>query len=88
MYLKLKQIFSEENYSLSELFNFIEDATREFNSVLIHSKNQYTTASCVLCSYFLYKFKWSAQKSWDFICIRIKKLSKNSKFYRQLIQVE
>jgi hypothetical protein len=38
MHLNLKQVFSEEIYSLCEVFNFIEDATREFNSVLIRSK--------------------------------------------------
>jgi len=71
-----------------ELFDFIQEALRESESVLIHSVRGQSRSCCVLIAFMMKKYSWSLRKTMEFLMARRPDISLKATFLQQLSQFE
>ena len=85
---------------MNEIFNFIEDAVKLGEGVLVHSLKGQSRSCCVLTAYFMKRFigillsvlpiryRWSLYKTLEFLTSRRSDLEIRTSFYHQLLNLE
>lgn len=53
-----------------QIYNFIESASEQAESVLVHSVRGQSRSSCVIAAYLMQKYKWSLLKTLEFLNAR------------------
>lgn len=57
----------DKDKTINEIFDFIENAENDYESVLVHSVRGQSRASCVIAAYMMKKYKWSLLKTLEFL---------------------
>jgi protein-tyrosine phosphatase len=70
------------------IFEFIEEALNQTESVLVHSVRGQSRATCALAAYIMRKYKWSLLKSLEFLNSRRPDLEIRATFIHQLSAYE
>jgi len=60
-------LFDQNNRVTDQIFQFIDDANEQTESVLVHSVRGQSRASCVLATYLMKKYRWSLLKTLEFL---------------------
>ena len=60
-------IFDTKDTAAKAIFDFIENAKKKYESVLVHSIRGQSRSSSALVAYFMRKFRWSMFKSLEFM---------------------
>lgn len=60
-------LFDQQDKTTNEIFNFINDAMKKYESVLVHSVRGQSRASCVIASYMMRNYRWSLLKTLEFL---------------------
>ncbi|CAD8207411.1 unnamed protein product [Paramecium pentaurelia] len=92
-YLKFNWLENEKqilfpNDTVNEIFQFIEQAHNNGESVLVHSIRGQSRSCCALAAYFMRKYKWKLYKTLEFLNSRRPDLEIRASFYHQLTQLE
>lgn len=77
-------IFDDSNSVLDDLYAFIEEALDIGESVLVHSTDGQSRACFCASVYFMLKYKWTLQKSLEFLQNKRPDLMPRPGFLRQL----
>ena len=70
------------------IFDFIEEALDQAESVLVHSVRGQSRATCALAAYIMRKYQWSLLKSLEFLNSRRPDLEIRATFINQLSAYE
>lgn len=62
-----QQIFDPKDTVTKALFDFVDNARKKFESVLVHSVRGQSRSSSALVAIFMRKFRWSMYKSLEFM---------------------
>lgn len=81
-------LFDEENKVTDQIFNFIESANEQAESVLVHSVRGQSRSSCVIAAYLMQKYRWSLLKTLEFLNSRRQDLEIRVSFIQQLSAFE
>ena len=57
----------DKDKTINEIFDFIDNAENDYESVLVHSVRGQSRASCVIAAYMMKKYKWSLLKTLEFL---------------------
>ncbi|CAD8207566.1 unnamed protein product [Paramecium octaurelia] len=92
-YLKFNWLENEQqilfpNDTVNEIYQFIEQAHSNGESVLVHSVRGQSRSCCALAAYFMRKYKWKLYKTLEFLNSRRPDLEIRASFYHQLTQLE
>ncbi|CAD8118164.1 unnamed protein product [Paramecium sonneborni] len=92
-YLKFNWLENDQqilfpNDTVNEIYQFIEQAHKNGESVLIHSVRGQSRSCCALAAYFMRKYKWKLYKTLEFLNSRRPDLEIRASFYHQLTQLE
>jgi protein-tyrosine phosphatase len=68
----------------SQIFDFIEDAMKKTESVLVHSVRGQSRAASVLAVFLMRKYRWSLLKTLEFLNSRRPELEIRGTFIQQL----
>jgi protein-tyrosine phosphatase len=60
-------LFDPADKTANDIFNFIDDAMTQYESVLVHSVRGQSRASCVIATFLMRKYKWSLLKTLEFL---------------------
>ena len=60
-------IFDVKDTTTKAIFDFIENAIKKYESVLVHSVRGQSRSSSVLAAYFMRKYRWSMLKTLEFL---------------------
>ena len=60
-------IFDQKDATTKAIFDFIENAIKKYESVLVHSVRGQSRSSMVLAAYFMKKYRWSMLKTLEFL---------------------
>jgi len=71
-----------------QIFNFIEQAFKKSESVLVHSVRGQTRASSIIAIYLIKKYRWSLMKTLEFLNARRPDLEIRASFIQQLQDFE
>lgn len=71
-----------------EIFEFIEEANKKTESVLVHSVRGQSRSASVLATYIMRKYRWSLLKTLDFLNSRRPDLEIRGTFISQLQEYE
>ncbi|CAD8184443.1 unnamed protein product [Paramecium octaurelia] len=93
IYLKFNWLENEQqilfpNDTANEIYQFIEQAHNNGESVLVHSVRGQSRSCCALTAYFMRKYKWKLYKTLEFLNSRRPDLEIRANFYHQLSQLE
>jgi Dual specificity phosphatase, catalytic domain len=77
-------IFDDSNSVLDDLYAFIEEALDVGESVLVHSTDGQSRACFCAAVYFMLKYKWTLQKTLEFLQNKRPDLMPRPGFMRQL----
>lgn len=77
-------IFDTKDTSTNAIFDFVENAIKKYESVLVHSVRGMSRSSVVLAAYFMRKYRWSMLKTLEFLNSRRPDLEIRSNFIQQL----
>ncbi|CAD8107636.1 unnamed protein product [Paramecium sonneborni] len=77
-----------QNNIVNEIYNFIEQAHNNGESVLVHSIRGQSRSCCALAAFFMRKYKWKLYKTLEFLNTRRPDLEIRASFYHQLTQLE
>jgi len=72
----------------TECFNFLEEALKSAESVLIHSVRGQSRSSVVLAGYLMRKYSWGLRKALEFLASRRPDVTLKPAFLQQLTQYE
>lgn len=81
-------LFDASDKTTNEVYNFINDAMNQFESVLVHSVRGQSRASCVIASYMMRHYRWSLLKTLEFLNSRRPDLEIRATFIKQLSEYE
>ena len=81
-------IFDQKDTTTKAIFDFIENAIKKYESVLVHSVRGQSRSSSVLAAYFMRKYRWSMLKTLEFLNSRRPDLEIRGTFIQQLQQFE
>lgn len=81
-------VFDNKGEVVNEIFNFIEDAVKLGEGVLVHSLKGQSRSCCVLTAYFMKRYRWSLYKTLEFLTSRRSDLEIRTSFYHQLLNLE
>lgn len=81
-------LFDSTDKTTNEIYNFIQDAMNQYESVLVHSVRGQSRASCVIASYMMRHYRWSLLKTLEFLNSRRPDLEIRATFIKQLSQYE
>lgn len=73
-----------DNNTPNDIYNFIERAHNNGESVLVHSVRGQSRSCCALAAYFMRKYKWKLYKTLEFLNTRRPDLEIRASFYHQL----
>ena len=68
----------------NELFQFIEEALENSESVLVHSVRGQSRSCCVLAAYMMRKYSWGLRKTMEFLRTRRPDVNLKPAFLQQL----
>lgn len=77
-------IFDAKDTTTKAIFDFIENAIKKYESVLVHSVRGQSRSSSVLAAYFMRKYRWSMLKTLEFLNSRRPDLEIRGTFIQQL----
>ena len=77
-------LFDQNDITTKKIFEFIEDANKKSESVLVHSVRGQSRAACVLACYLMRKYRWSMIKTLEFLNSRRPDLEIKATFIQQL----
>jgi len=77
-------LFDQRGQTLAIICEFIEDARKRGDSVLVHSFKGQSRASCAICAYFMRVFHWGFYKTLEFLDSRRPDLEIRRNFFDQL----
>lgn len=60
-------IFDAKDTTTKAIYDFIENAIKKYESVLVHSVRGQSRSSSVLAAYFMRKYRWSMLKTLEFL---------------------
>ena len=75
-------LFDQTDRTTNEIFNFIEEAMEQYESILVHSVRGQSRASCVIASYLMRKYRWSLLKTLEFLNSRRPELEIRATFIK------
>jgi hypothetical protein len=81
-------LYDKEDKVTCQIFNFIDKAAENAESVLVHSVRGQSRASAVLAAYLMRKLKWSLLKTLEFLNWRRPDLEIRVSFIQQLSDYE
>jgi hypothetical protein len=81
-------LFDQQDRVADQIFDFIEVAAEQTESVLVHSVRGQSRASCVLACYLMRKYSWSLLKTLEFLNSRRPDLEVRVTFIKQLSDFE
>eukprot|EP00405_Crypthecodinium_cohnii_P040194 CAMPEP_0206564444 /NCGR_PEP_ID=MMETSP0325_2-20121206/23468_1 /ASSEMBLY_ACC=CAM_ASM_000347 /TAXON_ID=2866 /ORGANISM="Crypthecodinium cohnii, Strain Seligo" /LENGTH=429 /DNA_ID=CAMNT_0054067087 /DNA_START=225 /DNA_END=1511 /DNA_ORIENTATION=- len=81
-------ILDAGDFVVNDICDFIDGALAKEECVLVHSRYGESRSCCVLLAYFMRKFKWSLQKSKDFLIMRQASIQMSQGFQEQLATFE
>jgi len=81
-------VFDPKGEVVEEIFNFIEEAAKLGEGVLVHSVKGQSRSCCVLTCYFMKRYRWSLYKTLEFLTSRRSDLEIRTSFYHQLLNLE
>lgn len=81
-------LFDVQDRVADQIFDFIDVAAEQTESVLIHSVRGQSRASCVLATYLMRKYRWSLLKTLEFMNSRRPDLEIRVNFIQQLSDFE
>lgn len=81
-------IFDQKDNSTKAIYDFIENAAKKYESVLVHSVRGQSRSSSALAAYFMRKYRWSMLKTLEFLNSRRPNLEIRGTFIQQLQQYE
>lgn len=81
-------ILDEEDDVADEVFSFVEEALERAESVLVHSVLGQSRSCCLLNAYLMKKYRWGAQKAFEFMESRRPEQKLQQAFKRQLSSYE
>lgn len=70
------------------IFNFIEEAMEQGESVLVHSQHGKSRAGCVIIAYMMKKYMWSLEKCMDYVTNKKDTFKVRCGFLSQLQELE
>ena len=88
MDLENQIIFDGKDTTTKAIYDFIENAIKKYESVLVHSVRGQSRSSSVLAAYFMRKYRWSMLKTLEFLNSRRPDLEIRGTFIQQLQQFE
>ena len=77
-------IFDAKDTTTKAIYDFIENAIKKYESVLVHSVRGQSRSSSVLAAYFMRKYRWSMLKTLEFLNSRRPDLEIRGTFIQQL----
>lgn len=77
-------IFDQKDTTTKAIYDFIENAIKKYESVLVHSVRGQSRSSSVLAAYFMRKYRWSMLKTLEFLNSRRPDLEIRGTFIQQL----
>ena len=81
-------IIDEAGYRIMKLIRYIDNVLENGNAILIHSMYGMNRSVLVTSAFLMYKFKWNARKTQDFIKLKKQTVDLRISFFRQLEQFE
>lgn len=81
-------LFDKNDKTTRQIYEFIEQAVRKSESVLVHSVKGQSRAASVLAVYLMRKFRWSMIKTLEFLNSRRPELEIKASFIQQLQDFE
>ncbi|GMH57516.1 hypothetical protein TL16_g02402 [Triparma laevis f. inornata] len=78
------QVFDANGVVVMQLASFIDEALDAGEAVLCHSLNGVSRCSLCMVAYMMYKYWWSLEKSFEFLCSKRPDLAPNAGFLQQL----
>lgn len=81
-------LFDTKDEAINRLYNFIDKALQNGESVLIHSVRGQGRCICVAAVYLMKKFRWALQKTLEFLASRRPDIEIRPSYMQQLIEVE
>lgn len=73
---------------VDKIYRFIHAGALKGDAVLVYSLRGQSRACCVLCAYFMRKYKWTLHKALDFLNTRRPNLEIRASFYEQMLALE
>ena len=81
-------MLDQKDEASNAIFDFIEEAVEQTESVLVHSVRGQSRATCTLAAYIMRKYRWSLLKSLEFLNSRRPDLEIRATFIHQLSAYE
>lgn len=81
-------MFDEKHENLRRISEFIEEASSQGTSVLIHSVRGQSRACCAVVGHLMFKYQWSLFKSLEFLNSRRPGAEIRASFFQQLETLE
>lgn len=81
-------VLDSKDEASNAIFDFIEEAVEQTESVLVHSVRGQSRATCTLAAYIMRKYRWSLLKSLEFLNSRRPDLEIRATFIHQLSAYE
>ena len=81
-------VLDAKDEASNAIFDFIEEAVEQTESVLVHSVRGQSRATCTLAAYIMRKYRWSLLKSLEFLNSRRPDLEIRATFIHQLSAYE
>lgn len=81
-------VLDQKDEASNAIFDFIEEACEQTESVLVHSVRGQSRATCTLAAYIMRKYRWSLLKSLEFLNSRRPDLEIRATFIHQLSAYE
>jgi protein-tyrosine phosphatase len=84
----MQMLLDPRDEAANAIFEFIEEALEQTESVLVHSVRGQSRATCALAAYIMRKYKWTLLKSLEFLNSRRPDLEIRATFIHQLSAYE
>ena len=81
-------LFDQTDVTTKKIFDFVEEAGKKSESVLVHSVRGQSRAASVLACYLMRKYRWSMIKTLEFLNSRRPDLEIKATFIQQLQDFE